>query len=624
MALNLNSLFGAQSNIGSQNIGSGQMAGAALKSAGVQGQTQPSLPVGSVISGQVVETKADSVTIRTDDGIDIQARMEDGVTLSKGSYVSFEVSGVSDSQVALKALFTNTAAGSSTMSAALSQAQIPETAQSFGMVRSMMENGMPIDKNSLLSMYRQVTGHPQAPAESIVDMAKLGLPLTDENINQFEAYRNLEHQITRTVDTVTESMQTALDELVRSGDTDKALGFIKDVAQFLSKEEGALQGTENAETLTEDGGVRTKEAAPPAVGEAAAGSGEAGQTKGPASLSENAFIRLIDTAIEEEQALVKEGQEGQITGDAPQKSDAPGDPMAALMKALSDAGSRIEEASQKPEGAKIVITEQENAVQADGKSSVALSDLTKDMPQSEVLREVAKGLSELLSQEKTPENAARLQKAMTLLQGRELKEMLSESLGKQWRMEPRTVAQKEDVQAFYEKLRNQTGKLAQTIANTLGKENPLYEQVTNIRQNVEFMNELNHTASYVQLPLKLSGENAHGDLYVYTNKKNLAAEDGKVSAFLHLDMDHLGPVDVYVAMENTRVSTNFYLRDDGMIDFISENIHILNERLNDRGYNMSCQVTRKEDPTPANVLEEIVEDHRDGFLIGSKSFDVRA
>ncbi len=613
MALNLGSLFGAQSN-SIQNSGTVQTVGAAGSTASVQTQEQQrSLPVGSVVSGQVVETRGDTVTLRMDDGSGMQARMEDGVALSKGSYVSFEVSGVSDTQVCLKALFTNTAAGFSTMSAALSQAGIPETAESFSMVRSMMENGMPIDKNSLLSMYRQVTSRPQAASETIVDMTKLGLPLTEENVNQFEAYRNLEHQITRTVDTVTESMQKALDELAGSGDTEKALTFIKDVALLLSEDETVESGLSSERGLNGEGG---------STGE--------GVERGAAD--HNAFLRLVDTAIEEEKEAAREQSEAPATGETAQESahgikPQADDPMAALMKALTDAGSRIEEKQEDQEsrmGQKIVIAEKDGAALQAGAGKVSLSDMSKEMPAGEALKEVAKGLSELLAGEKTPQNAEKLEKAFAILQGKDLKEMLSDAVGRQWRMDPGTVFQKEDVQEFYEKLRNQTGRFAQTIENTLGKENQLFEQVTNIRQNVDFMNALNQSASYVQLPLKLGGEDAHGDLYVYTNKKNLASADGRVSAFLHLDMDHLGPVDVYVAMENESVSTNFYLKDDAMIDFIGENIHILNERLQDRGYNMSCKMTLKEDPAPVNVIDEIMEDHAGGFLIGSKSFDVRA
>ncbi|MBR4759273.1 MAG: flagellar hook-length control protein FliK, partial [Lachnospiraceae bacterium] len=302
--------------------------------------------------------------------------------------------------------------------------------------------------------------------------------------------------------------------------------------------------------------------------------------------------------------------------------DLAADPKQALLEALKQAQG-MDASGQAADSTKAQQSVAAGGENANG-SAGSLADLVGKMSGNEALREIAKGLDELLSAEKTPENVARLAKAATLLQGKDMKDLLGGELSKQWKMTPEMVAGKEDVQEFYTKLRIQTGDLARAAQQALGSDNALTQQAGGLQQNVDFMNQLNQTAAYIQLPLQLAGEDAHGELYVYTNKKSLAENDGKVSAFLHLDMDNLGPVDVYVAMENAKVSTNFYLADDAMIDFISENIHILDERLADRGYNMTCKVSMKESKEPTNVMEEVIEDHKDGFLIGSKSFDVRA
>lgn len=49
-------------------------------------------------------------------------------------------------------------------------------------------------------------------------------------------------------------------------------------------------------------------------------------------------------------------------------------------------------------------------------------------------------------------------------------------------------------------------------------------------QNVNFLNQMNQMYAYIQLPFKLSESNAHGELYVYSNKRNLAQKEGEVSA----------------------------------------------------------------------------------------------
>ncbi len=120
----------------------------------------------------------------------------------------------------------------------------------------------------------------------------------------------------------------------------------------------------------------------------------------------------------------------------------------------------------------------------------------------------------------------------------------------------------------------------------------------------------------------MNGDSTHGELFVYTNKKNLAKKDGNVSALLHLDMEYLGPVDVYVAMQNQNVSTKFYLSDDSVIDLIAENIHVLNERLNSRGYSMSCEFVAKEGEKTA--MEEMLAANKNVSVLASYSFDARA
>jgi hypothetical protein len=65
------------------------------------------------------------------------------------------------------------------------------------------------------------------------------------------------------------------------------------------------------------------------------------------------------------------------------------------------------------------------------------------------------------------------------------------------------------------------------------------KEVTNLRQNIDFMNQLNQMYTYIQLPLKMSNKTANGELYVFTNKRSLVKENGAVSALLHLNMENL-------------------------------------------------------------------------------------
>ena len=105
-------------------------------------------------------------------------------------------------------------------------------------------------------------------------------------------------------------------------------------------------------------------------------------------------------------------------------------------------------------------------------------------------------------------------------------------------------------------------------------------------------------------------------------------KDGNVSALLHLDMPHLGMVDVHVAMQAQRVSTKFYLQDESMMDFMEEHMDLLTARLEKRGYQANVQMVVKEkDENETTIMHEILKQDKnipEISKIATRSFDVRA
>ena len=131
--------------------------------------------------------------------------------------------------------------------------------------------------------------------------------------------------------------------------------------------------------------------------------------------------------------------------------------------------------------------------------------------------------------------------------------------------------------------------------------------------------------TYVQLPLRLQQRDTQGELYVYTNKKKLSSQDGTVSALLHLDMEHLGSVDVHVSLKGSKVNTRFYLRDDDMIDFMAQHMDVLTKRLQKRGYDCSCSMTvreKGESEATKGGLEPVLRQNK-GIMLSHYAFDVR-
>lgn len=216
--------------------------------------------------------------------------------------------------------------------------------------------------------------------------------------------------------------------------------------------------------------------------------------------------------------------------------------------------------------------------------------------------------------------------AKEAVNAKDFTKIIKNQMMENWLLKPEQTQHKEEVERVYQRISRHLGEMQKVLADTPGLEHgSSMKTVSNMQSNLDFMNQLNQTFTYLQLPLQMNGKKTHGELYVYTNKKNLACAEGNISAFLHLDMENLGPVDVYVAMQNQKVNTKFYLKDDEMIDFIQAHIHLLNERLAKRGYSMNCEMLLKEnDEQDKTILERITESEKNVTVLSQYAFDVRA
>lgn len=251
--------------------------------------------------------------------------------------------------------------------------------------------------------------------------------------------------------------------------------------------------------------------------------------------------------------------------------------------------------------------------QAGVPEQVTKSFLGNRMNTQELLGEIEK----LLIREDVPERAV-----FELLEGKEFKALLKNHMTNQWLLNPEEVGREGSVDRLYERLNSQMNRLNQALSQAARVDTPLARTIANVNSNIDFMNQLNHMFNYVQLPLKMQSKNANGELFVYTNKKSPARKDGSVSALLHLDMEHLGGVDVHVSLTNQKVSTKFYLQDERALDLIAQNISLLNKRLEERGYSMNAEFIRQDDTT--NVMEEILKQGKNISPLAGYSFDARA
>lgn len=579
MSFQISDLFQNQNRLsgtGTQNTGvdgrapvSGQNVSGAGQAGAQGGKVLADFPPGSSFSGQVVMAEDGTVTIKLADSTMLSASLKGGISLAAGSQVTFLVNSNSNNQMTLSPLFTNLGGGLNVENA-LKDAGLPVDAQTAQMVSDMMERGMSVDRDSLLGMYRQILDNPQVDAGMAVRLAQMHLAVNELNASQLQAYDNMNYQLTGGIAEIAKELQQAFSSM-GEGNTENMVKLFEGIVDLLGEGGKVPEGMEES-VLNGTGQLSGEEMKNALLQETAAGRENTGIADGK--------VLPMDAGGQPVSEILSDKE------------------LQALADILKNAGSDkgiIDEISKGEISSKDALRLINDAMQGKGMAGNGAQILFKD--NTDAWKE--------------------------LFHGSAVGKLLQNALEKNWLMKPENVGSKEKVEEFYEQLRSQTGKLADMTSSALGKDSGLYQNVNRMSQNIDFMNQLNQTFTYVQVPLKMSSQNANGDLYVYTNKKNLAAKNGSVSAFLHLDMDHLGSVDVYVAMEKQRVSTNFKVRDDSVLDLIEANIDLLNKRLEKRGYKLhpSVEVTEKE----VSVVEEMQKQMGQNTMpIAQYSFDARA
>ncbi|MCR4934462.1 MAG: flagellar hook-length control protein FliK [Lachnospiraceae bacterium] len=190
---------------------------------------------GETILGKIVSSDDKTYSFKTGDNVLVSAKAENGVMLEVGKTVLFEVAKTSDSHVSLRPLNVNTNS-SQTAEMAIKQAGLQVNSETLELTVRNMEYGNPIDKKSLLSSFKDVYNNPGVPIKYIVDLQKMGIERTPENLKQYENYLNTKQSVTNSFSEISSTM---------------SLEFSKEISEHIVSnfEKGNVTDLKELETL---------------------------------------------------------------------------------------------------------------------------------------------------------------------------------------------------------------------------------------------------------------------------------------------------------------------------------------------------------------------------------------
>lgn len=567
------------------------------------GNTTVMLREGQTLKGVVSDVHSDQITLVMEDGTAFTGRLPDAGQYSIGQKAAFKIVSLDQNTIYMKAVSTSYLLDmEDTIDQALEEAGLPKSARNSDVVRSLLMNQQSISRENLLSSIRLCATYPDADVNSVITLRRLGLPLTPENLAQFEQYENNDHSLLDHFAQITDSI----------GDLMNAIGT--QVPRLSGQTAGQLLNLALSSSLTpeEQALKEAQAAASEAQTEAAAQEGEGSDAP---ETAEKAPANAADAALSEETEV----------------SSSPFSRMKQIFSSLTDGASAAKAALSETGLAKdykVPFIHEQVGFSLSPEEREAFHSLLSDLPLPEELttslQEGTLTTRDFLTAVRQALPRMSSEQAAGLLSSPAFQRLVKDQFLSNWTLSPEKLKQKGAVEELYQQISSQVDKLSHFSQDVFGKnlfEN-LQQQTTQTSQNLNFMKLLNDTYQYVQLPVKLQQQNAHGDLYVMTRKESLRRHPDSLKALLHLDMDHLGSLDIHIIRENTSITTKFFVDEKDTLQLLEKNINLLQDALNEQGFSFSSEFSMKE--KDFNLVNDFMNAEAPVGTIARYNFDLRA
>ncbi len=566
--------------------------------------SKPELKEGQQLKGIVLDLRYNEVKIQLEPGRQIiTARITGEVPLAIGEEALFQVTEDSGNHLILKYLPENTAPADAVILKALTANGLPMTDRNKAILSELLKYRMPIDKQTLQTLLKASVTNREASPQSLVLMMKHSIPMTPSNIRQFEAYQNGTGKLITDIQNFTKALselfvqtsepEAVLQSTVLSTDQSLALSGLKTAAQTPAQisDQNAAQAT--AFNLLSDPLFQAPDE------------------------HQNLVLSLNDSLL---QLLLKDQEVSTPAASRLTGGTEVFPPSAEAIPVLPEAIPVLPEAIQasvypKPSDF-LTDTEQIN-----------LGQLIRQLPEGSLFadRLISGGVTtaDILKfiSEQLPQAGSKAAKAM--LQSPEYARLLTEAFHQRWTITPEKLQQKGSVSELYQRLQEDMealsllGKAEEKLIEGL----KLQEPVQNLRENLNFLKDLNQIFTYLQLPVQTENQDIHSELYVFTNKKALKLKKD-LSVLLHLDMPNLGAINIHVTLEHNIVNAKFYPEEKAAKAILTDNVPSLGEALQRKGYSLRYEVMeayQKPDFVKDFIEQNAVENSPIRY-----SFDIRA
>ncbi|HYE80552.1 MAG TPA: flagellar hook-length control protein FliK [Clostridia bacterium] len=534
------------------------------------------LEAGDVLKGRVLEALGNSIAIKTASGQVFTAILQEGASVPKGAFVELTVSSIADGKIYAEFKDENKAAGmDEKLSELLKQFRLPVDEKNMEAARLLMKYRQTVDKEAIVKI--------------------TGLQKSIDNLNQSSEGR-------------LGLLLSGLD--IKNTPVDVLNKIVLNwSADMVSKDDGGSVPTNQGNiasgtAVPEKSGPVTEKAAANVVAdqtplieensaEAAKNTREAQAVAKPESavIKKEISANMGTDVVEEAQTAVKENRtvSDEVKG-------------AELLKVLDKLG--IEAGSEAKNLAGKV---------ADILASIRGSDMEAlTYLASKEMKITPRNIGMLI---KNVENSDGISQFLDKLQERisigddlELKDIKASV--KKFFLEP---GQLEDSKEVTEQLKDvaRLGEKLEKYLNSSGSKDPeIREALSNLRDNIDFLRDINQHTNYMQLPVMINGDTSTAKLYVFKEgKKSKKIDPGDATVVVALDLSNLGHLESMIKVRDKSVNVTFRVENKSIGTMLEKNSLLLKASLKEKGYSLNpVRVINLEQPFSLLSLEAMLNE----------------
>ncbi|ABX43637.1 flagellar hook-length control protein FliK [Lachnoclostridium phytofermentans] len=497
---------------------------------------------------------------------------------------------------------------------ALTEAALPKTERNLNIVRELLQQELSINKNSILDILKLSATYRSASIETLVLMKKLELPITQQTINQMQAFQNNNHSILTKSQNMIDSFLTLLSEesVVSEGFHHELLSLFIDDTVESSIPDNSLLSThfskEDMQHLT--------------------------NTLTAMDIPEHVVNHLTDptTTIPEFRDLLNQiAKDSNLNFiDAPELRQflTETTESASNLTLLSDVLSKSEQENLSQLLSSVLPKDALASFQESNGSTTTLDSSITNLFQKVIDAGTTTPSQSEESQITSMLPPSDMPSALNVL----IKSPTYQKLIKSELLSKLTIAMndftKEDgIPQFYRKLTRDLESMLTFFEKNDGNTNSdtfhqAKELVQNLRDQVDFMKSVNQFLGYIQLPVKHTKNLSNSELFFYTKRKQKRENQENFHILLHLTMTHLGEMDIHLRLKNKNVHATLSMEQEESLSLINSHINQLTDALLEMGYDLSYdfeKMKKKQLPIDRLLLKE-----EEDTLYRCYTFDTKA